>query len=294
MKGYCVVGVVAALQIIHDASASTSWIYLSSSRSIDVSTSFLGIDFDGPTSSCDCHDDDSSQTTALGAWASERSSLLCGEAHAAQTSLLAPFSITGSGTALGAIGDPVASDDCLIEFYSDSATSRLSTTFLNENATQMRLALSVDTQCDACKDLSEIIPATPPRARVTLSGRGLRIEREASSLDPVASSQLVEIITLEPGEFTLVAEAIARNSSTNGGITGPLMNASEASFHLTLEPICVAADFDDDGTVDAGDLAILLGSWGSVEKGPVISDLDGSQTVDAVDLALLLSVWNGC
>jgi hypothetical protein len=50
------------------------------------------------------------------------------------------------------------------------------------------------------------------------------------------------------------------------------------------------ADLDGDGTVGPGDLAILLGLWGS-SGGE--ADLDGDGTVGAGDLATLLGAWTG-
>ena len=47
------------------------------------------------------------------------------------------------------------------------------------------------------------------------------------------------------------------------------------------------ADLNGDGSVNASDLAILLGNWGGAGAG----DINGSGTVDAGDLAILLSNW---
>ncbi|MSR41857.1 MAG: hypothetical protein EXS10_08170 [Phycisphaerales bacterium] len=47
-------------------------------------------------------------------------------------------------------------------------------------------------------------------------------------------------------------------------------------------------DLNDDGVVDAADLANLLAQWG----GPGSGDFDESGTVDAADLAVLLSAWS--
>jgi hypothetical protein len=47
------------------------------------------------------------------------------------------------------------------------------------------------------------------------------------------------------------------------------------------------ADLNGDGSVNASDLAILLGNWGGAGAG----DINGSGTVDAADLAILLSNW---
>ncbi|MDZ4754091.1 MAG: FG-GAP-like repeat-containing protein [Phycisphaerae bacterium] len=49
-----------------------------------------------------------------------------------------------------------------------------------------------------------------------------------------------------------------------------------------------SADLNNDGSVNAADLAILLGQWG----GPGTADLDGNGTVDAADLAILLGAWS--
>ncbi len=50
----------------------------------------------------------------------------------------------------------------------------------------------------------------------------------------------------------------------------------------------VLGDLNDDGVVDAADLAIMLGSWGASGA----ADLDGNGMVDAADLAILLGAWS--
>lgn len=52
------------------------------------------------------------------------------------------------------------------------------------------------------------------------------------------------------------------------------------------------ADFNDSGTVNASDLAMLLGAWGPCAGCEV--DLDGNGVADASDLALLLGDWGSC
>lgn len=52
-------------------------------------------------------------------------------------------------------------------------------------------------------------------------------------------------------------------------------------------PSCNPADLNCDGHVDAQDLAILLGAWGSAGPG----DLNADGHVDAQDLAILLGSW---
>jgi DNA-binding beta-propeller fold protein YncE len=51
-----------------------------------------------------------------------------------------------------------------------------------------------------------------------------------------------------------------------------------------------AADLDGDGSVGAGDLAVLLGQWG----GPGSADFDASGAVNASDLSVLLGAWGDC
>ena len=51
-----------------------------------------------------------------------------------------------------------------------------------------------------------------------------------------------------------------------------------------------AVDLDGDGTVGAGDLAVVLGAWGAAPAGTA-ADLDRNGTVDAGDLGILLSFW---
>ena len=70
---------------------------------------------------------------------------------------------------------------------------------------------------------------------------------------------------------------------------GPVVSA--AAFLSIRAPGC-PADLDGDGQVDAADLAILLGGWGS--SGASAGDLDGSGSVGGSDLALLLGAWGAC
>jgi hypothetical protein len=47
------------------------------------------------------------------------------------------------------------------------------------------------------------------------------------------------------------------------------------------------ADLDNDGDVDAADLALLLNNWG----GSGVGDINGNGVVDAADLAAMLNAW---
>lgn len=55
---------------------------------------------------------------------------------------------------------------------------------------------------------------------------------------------------------------------------------------------CAPPDLDCNGSVNAFDLALLLGNWGPCQKGePCPADLNGDGTVNAADLAILLGSW---
>ena len=58
-----------------------------------------------------------------------------------------------------------------------------------------------------------------------------------------------------------------------------------------VQPSPCLGDLDESGVVDAADLAILLGAWGT---GAGAADLDGSGSVNGADLAVLLGAWGPC
>lgn len=66
-------------------------------------------------------------------------------------------------------------------------------------------------------------------------------------------------------------------------------NTALCSFDVTVD---VPSDLDNDGQIGAGDLAILLGSWGPCPGCP--ADLNGDGGVGPVDLATLLGSWGQC
>lgn len=65
---------------------------------------------------------------------------------------------------------------------------------------------------------------------------------------------------------------------------------------MSAEPACSAADFDNNGSVDGGDLAFLLVNWGNCPTPPTPcqADLNGDSVVDAQDEAILLALWGPC
>ncbi len=72
-----------------------------------------------------------------------------------------------------------------------------------------------------------------------------------------------------------------------GGYNG---DQGEGSLLVHCVPSC-AGDLNANGVVDAADLSVLLGAWGSTTAGP---DIDNSGVVDAGDLATLLGNWGPC
>jgi hypothetical protein len=54
------------------------------------------------------------------------------------------------------------------------------------------------------------------------------------------------------------------------------------------------ADFDANGSIDGGDIAVLLAEFGSYINFAQRVDLDDSGEIDAADLAILLLDWGSC
>jgi len=93
---------------------------------------------------------------------------------------------------------------------------------------------------------------------------------------------------------------IAQMPPEMAGFVVPTLLTSQASDHMPVfidlelpaaeTPEC-PADLDGMGSVDSGDLGVLLAAWGATG---VPSDLDGSGTVESGDLGVLLAAWGPC
>jgi hypothetical protein len=70
--------------------------------------------------------------------------------------------------------------------------------------------------------------------------------------------------------------------------SGTPANRPQLTVVYTLPP-SNPADLNNDNAVNATDLAILLGAWGTAGPG----DIDGNGLVNAADLAALLGAWTG-
>lgn len=117
----------------------------------------------------------------------------------------------------------------------------------------------------------------------------------------------------EPGPATtLTGCQLSLNTAGLGG-GGLYASSGNAPVHVLLTTVCGNApddaigpylsgpgsvvcgcpsDLDVNGATDAGDLAVLLGSWGPCAN--CAADLNGDGTVAATDLGLLLGAWGAC
>jgi len=97
------------------------------------------------------------------------------------------------------------------------------------------------------------------------------------------------------GGFTSELSFNAECGETYLIVLGAFTNGVTGAGTLNITPSgkCPSActgDLDNDGDVDAADLALLLGDW----NGNGIGDLNGSGITDAADLAILLGAWGTC
>jgi hypothetical protein len=86
---------------------------------------------------------------------------------------------------------------------------------------------------------------------------------------------------------SLTIEQVAETAVYDGTVPGLDVVGDLIPAILAQEPE-LPEDLDGDGVVGAGDLAVVLSSWGA-GGGP--ADIDGNGTVDSKDLARILSSW---
>lgn len=97
-------------------------------------------------------------------------------------------------------------------------------------------------------------------------------------------------LTVPPDLDVLEFNGITPDGRTILGIGRLNTNFQLQSFLIHLPAAGNPADLNGDGVVNAADLALLLGSWGTCPP-PCPADLDGDGSVGASDLALLLGSW---
>ena len=112
------------------------------------------------------------------------------------------------------------------------------------------------------------------------------------------SPQLLNVGPIAPyGSQNIGPVTISTSVAPGSQLCFTIGNHSPNWLECCFKELCVTvpppngssnpADLDHDGDVDAGDLAILLGGWGTTGPG----DLNGDGVVDATDLAILLGSW---
>lgn len=74
---------------------------------------------------------------------------------------------------------------------------------------------------------------------------------------------------------------LAKNPDEVGALGSGRINAAQA-----VDAVPIPGDYDHDRKIDADDLSILIGAWGTPA-----GDLDGDGTTDSVDLAILIGGW---
>jgi len=78
---------------------------------------------------------------------------------------------------------------------------------------------------------------------------------------------------------------------------GQLLDGTLADANGNGVPDCCEpspADLNGDGTVNADDIALLLGNWGPTVPKTVAFDLDADGLIDANDLGIVLASWGAC
>jgi len=138
-----------------------------------------------------------------------------------------------------------------------------------------------------------------------VEGDILEIEDRVEFTLDVSSPDVASYLawSLDQGELRLIATSlhIAFGGKGGGeGVSYPVFFTKEDTLaplfgqtpRLELEVNILpatSADLDGDGSVGAGDLAIVLAAWGVCDG--CAADFDGNGTVDSFDLATLLAAW---
>jgi hypothetical protein len=106
--------------------------------------------------------------------------------------------------------------------------------------------------------------------------------------------QAVDVIGPMPVTFTAWAPGEPNNQGNEDMVhllpAGTWNDLTRYSIQPAILEIPCIGDVSGDGNVDASDLAVLLGGWGTAGA----ADLTFDGKVDASDLALLLGAWGAC
>lgn len=138
--------------------------------------------------------------------------------------------------------------------------------------------------------------STAPTYTSWLVGKNGVIDPNDLSLDNDEFLRIDDLGGAFVGVWCLRASAEATNDCNLNGVPddcdiaeGTSADVDGDGFPDECYPPACPADLDGDGQVDAADLAVLLGSWGT---GKI--DLDGDGATNASDLSILLGAWGGC
>lgn len=154
-------------------------------------------------------------------------------------------------------------------------------------------------------------PAGP--VSVTVNTVSLGITVQDGALRPLARLRIIDAATgaiLWNSDQTLVMEGwevMAARTVRATGAAGvfvdwqPLADSGAVGFGYALTATLAGGriglgDLDGNGSVDGGDLSVLLGAWGTcpAEPAPCTADLNGDGAVEGADLGLLLARWGPC
>ncbi len=118
--------------------------------------------------------------------------------------------------------------------------------------------------------------------------RAMRLDRELGTTDWIAGNPWHEGMTLSLSlmQFTADGQQLLFNGYEQAIM--PFMAVWSVQPVAQLFAPLNPSDLNHDGAVNAGDLSILLGVWGSSGG---VADLDGDGTVGSGDLAVLLAAW---
>ncbi len=119
------------------------------------------------------------------------------------------------------------------------------------------------------------------------------------SSDPENTGEAVAVDNCDPLPSVTFEDATDDNGCDAPGFITRTWTAVDASGNddscsqiITILPSACPQDLDGDGSVDAFDLAIVLGSWGPCEG--CSTDFNGDGVVNAFDLAQVLGAWGMC
>lgn len=113
-------------------------------------------------------------------------------------------------------------------------------------------------------------------------------------------------LSLDGGTPRQVQHWIASGGISEHGGRRPSINArgdvalvvyftnGDSAVAVAQRPGPCASDLNNDGTVDAQDLGIMLGSWGDLGPVGTGGDVDWDGDTDGADLAVLLGAWGPC